>query len=248
MDSAPPTAGSPSEASAPRKPSVLAAHLGLGLLSLWCVAVLAFLLVGTGAVWLHAWGPVGLQFHLAEYDSMRPTINHGEIVLIAEHTIQAPRPRRGDIVLHHIVRIAQADPMISRVIGLPSDTIQLIAGRLHINGQQVPRERVKDYPDAEDDTDEGLLGSSNPIPRYREILPEGASHVVIEVFGDDGDEDKTAALQVPEGEVFVLGDNRDFSVDSRSKRMGTIPIRDIQGYPVMILWSKDRSRIGSVPR
>jgi hypothetical protein len=54
MDSTLPTARSLSETLSPRRRSVTAAHLGLGLLSLWCVAVLAFLLVGTGAVWLHA--------------------------------------------------------------------------------------------------------------------------------------------------------------------------------------------------
>ncbi len=53
---------------------------------------------------------------------------------------------------------------------------------------------------------------------------------------------------IPEGEVFVMSDNPNHAFDSRDEKVGTVPISDILGYPVLILWSKDRSRIGSVPR
>lgn len=51
---------------------------------------------------------------------------------------------------------------------------------------------------------------------------------------------------IPDGEVFVLSDNPNHAFDSRNDEVGTIPIKDIRGHPVLILWSGDRSRIGSV--
>ena len=77
------------------------------------------------------------------------------------------------------------------------------------------------------------------VPRYRETLPDGTSYFILEQGGDRGFWDNTEVMRVPEGRVFVLGDNRDNSVDSRdSKQMGPIPIADILGYPILVLWSQ----------
>ncbi len=243
------------------------AHPALLLLILWCVAVSAVLLIGPGAIWLRSWGPAGVQVYTMPFGtgtpwlsfwspkgaqvytvpsgSMMPTLHAAERVLSTIHMVQQPTPRRGDIIVHHL-RTPGAIPgaiYVKRVVGLPGDRIQLVSGRLHINGTPVPRERVEDFQTRD------TLGKRNSVMRYRETFPEGTSHFVIEQKGDRGHWDNTEVTRVPEGEVFVMGDNRDNSVDSRdSKEVGTVPVSDIIGSPVLILWSEDKSRIGSVPR
>ena len=216
-------------------------HPALLLLILWCVAVLAFLLIGAGAVWLRSWGPMGVQVYTLGSGSMMPTFQVGDRVLGAVHTVQRPNPRRGDVVIQRVRK--RGAIYVTRVVGLPGDSIQLVSGRLHINGTPVPRERVEDFQTRD------TLGKRNSVMRYRETFPEGTSHFVIEQRGDRGYWDDTEVTRVPEGEVFVMGDNRDNSVDSRdSKAVGTVPVSDIIGYAILILWSEDRSRIGSAPR
>lgn len=239
------------------------ARPALLLLILWCVGVLAFLLIGPGASWLpslglagvrvytmsfdsetiefQSWSPTGARVYTVPSGSMMPTLHAGEHVLGTVHMVQRPTPRRGEIILHHVRRPGAI--YMKRVVGLPGDRIQLLSGRLHINGTPVPRERVEDFQTQD------ALGKQISIMRYRETFPEGTSHFVIEQKGDRGHWDNTEVTRVPEGRVFVMGDNRDNSVDSRdSKEVGTVPISDIIGSPILILWSEDRSRMGSVPR
>ena len=117
----------------------------------------------------------------------------------------APLPRRGDIVLF---RNIDGTLRVKRVIGMPNDTVQMIDGRLHINGEQLQRWRLLKYDEADS------LGNVQTVIQYREMLPNGVNYLIQEI-SDEGPLDNTQVFTVPDGEYFVMGDNRDRSQDSR---------------------------------
>lgn len=149
-----------------------------------------------------------------------------------EGRIFAAEPKRGDVAVFKLPKNDSID-YIKRVIGLPGDTVQLVDGRLYINGQIVERERIGSYRD-----DEGASGSGVEVPMYRETLPGGVSHVVIERYDDRGLWDNTPLYKVPEGHYFMMGDNRDNSADSRDmSAVGFVPFENFVGRAEILFFS-----------
>lgn len=159
---------------------------------------------------------------------------------IPEGRIFGRAPERGDVVVFKMPNQNSPDYMkdfIKRVIGLPGDRIQMIAGQIYLNGKPVPKERAEDYIEGSDSY------TQMHVPRFKETLPGGKTYYVLD-RNPDGDLDNTQVFIVPAGHYFMMGDNRDNSLDSRY--WGFVPDENIVGRAFFI-WMNfgDLKRIGS---
>jgi len=143
-------------------------------------------------------------------------------------------PKRGDVVVFKLPTDNSTD-YIKRVIGLPGDHIQMKSGNLYINDQLVSRKRIQDYLYQEGN------GTVIPLTQYIETLPNGVQHRIIKM-GDNGPLDNTQVYDVPPGEYFMMGDNRDNSQDSRVlSAVGYVPAENLVGRAQFIFFSTDGS-------
>lgn len=144
-------------------------------------------------------------------------------------------PQRGDVVVFRLPTNTSID-YIKRVIGLPGDTVQMKHSRLYINGELVEQTRRGEVSVT------SMYGDTRAIPRFEEVLPGGAHHIVLDQT-PEGNLDDTPEFVVPEGTYFMMGDNRDDSADSRYRApdgtatVGFVPLENIIGRAEMVLLS-----------
>ncbi len=142
-------------------------------------------------------------------------------------------PKRGDIAVFHNDK-DQGKDYIKRVIGLPGDSIQMRDGVLFINDVAVKKERIGTF---ETDKPDRVL---RKVPRFRETLPNGVSYTTIEVDSGRGYLSHTGIFNVPSGQYFMMGDNREDSQDSRvPSKVGFVPLENFVGRAEMIYFSVD---------
>ena len=150
----------------------------------------------------------------------------------------ASAPKRGDVVVFRPPGDADED-FIKRVIGLPGDKVQMMKGRLYINGQEVPRDAIAPYE--MDDP----YGKPSKVAHYIETLPDssgganGVKHDIIQRDGDEGALANTNEFVVPPNHFFMMGDNRDNSSDSRvvGGVVGYVPLENLIGRAEIIFFS-----------
>ena len=151
--------------------------------------------------------------------SMLPTVPEKGFILV-NTLFPAKQLRIGDVVTFYLPK-DKSTAYAKRIVGMGGDRIQMVNAVLHINGQAVKRERVEDY------VEEGVPGK--PIQRWRETLPNGVSHMTLDMV-DNGFYDNTPVYLVPADHYFMMGDNRDNSTDSRVLgQMGYVPVENIIG-------------------
>ncbi len=167
--------------------------------------------------------------------------------------ILASQPERGDVVIFKAPPRNDLD-YIKRVIGLPGDQIQMRAGQLFINGKAVPKKRIEDFilpvtPNTQcyfESLRDRLPDGAEicRYPQYQETLPNGRSYNVIDIGHTP--QDDTPVVVVPEGKMFVMGDNRDSSQDSRfpavpGQGVGLVSQDNLVGKASVIMFSTDGS-------
>jgi signal peptidase I len=204
-------------------------------------------------------------------ESMLPNLVNGDYLLAAKwpygyssyslpfsapllpSRILANQPRPGDIVIFKAPPANDTD-YIKRVIGLPGDQVQMAGGQLYLNGKPITKQRVADFELAVSPNTQCFLphyeaknAEGAPVcryPRFRETLPGGKSYFVLDLVQTP--QDDTAPFVVPEGHLFLMGDNRDNSMDSRfpaipGQGIGIVPQDSLVGRATIMMFSTDGS-------
>jgi signal peptidase I len=186
--------------------------------------------------------------------SMEPTLQIGDALLgskfaygysryslpygvgpVSETRLFGKLPARGDVVIFRLPRDTSTT-LIKRVIGLPGDRVQMVHGRLTINGRLVPLQAAGTGQVEEAD------GHRESIGKFTETLPGGVKHTIFKARWD-GPLDDTAIFVVPANSIFAMGDNRDNSLDSRvapeDGGVGYVPAENLIARADVMLGSYD---------
>jgi len=225
--------------------SIAARARGWGAQLLQFAAALALVFLAKGAIAEPFYVPSG---------SMEPTLQIGDALLATKYPygygaaslpiqINLPEtgrvfgslPKRGDVVVFRWPG-DRSQAWVKRVVGLPGDRIQMRQGQLFINDHAASL-KADGIGEVEDDG-----GRYRPARRYVETLPGGISHAIFKLR-DNNPLDNTTEVTVPPGHLFVMGDNRDNSADSRvalrDGGVGMLPIDDLVGRADAVIGSWD---------
>jgi signal peptidase I len=192
--------------------------------------------------------------------SMIPTLLIGDYLFVSKYSygysryslpfglhlfdgrILARAPQRGDVVVFKLPSDNSTD-YIKRLIGLPGDHIRMVGGVLNINGQPVQVQATNESADV------NCLDFHYHTAVMKETLPNGVEHKITDHFSFGGKQMNTMEYVVPENHYFMMGDDRDCSLDSRFSRelgdsqggVGYVPAENLVGRADLIFFSTDGS-------
>lgn len=157
--------------------------------------------------------------------SMEPTMREGDYIIVSKYAygwsrhsipfspplfkgrVFAHEPARGDIIVFKLPRDGHTD-FIKRLIGLPGDSIQLKHGVVFVNGKAIEEKQLS--PEV---SDTAFDNSPRQLDRFQETI--GKKVFTTYSAGRDNEVENTGVFTVPQGCYFMMGDNRDNSLDSR---------------------------------
>ena len=186
----------------------------------WGVFTIFVLIIGLSRLFL--WSSVSVDGH-----SMDPTLADKELLLVVNHT----NIERFDIVVAtETDEAGKVKNIVKRVIGMPGDTITFKDDQLYVNNQEVDEPYLKEYKElfAKDKLQETYSYNSN----FQAYAAKSAA------FTTDQSGNPNFTIKVPEGEYFLMGDDRIVSKDSR--QVGTFKKEAIIGETKFRFWPLDR--------
>ena len=178
---------------------------------------------------------------------------------LLEGRVFARLPERGDVVV--IEHPIDGQDYIKRVVGLPGDRVQVIGGQVYVNGRPIPRQQMNDLiipvtpnmiatnfgaPCFQNRFE--MRGSDGHLycryPRFEERAANGKRYQTLDIML--GDADNTPEYRVPAGHLFLMGDNRDRSYDSRfppeaGAGLGMVSTDNLVGRAAVVFFSTDGS-------
>ena len=178
--------------------------------------------------------------------SMEPTLLVGDRLFVSKFTygyskhsfpfslplisdrVLFSEPERGDTIVFKTPENLKID-YIKRLVGLPGDKIQMINGVLNINDIPIIRKKIRE--------ESKIINNSQILTAsvYKETLPNGVSFETFDMGNTRAD--NTRVFNVPNGEYFFMGDNRDNSKDSRF--IGTVPKDNLVGKAQIIFFATE---------
>jgi signal peptidase I len=244
--------------SRPRKPAVReksrAAESGEGALE-WLKslggAVLLFFVIRTFLITAYSIPSESMEESLLVGDYlMANNALFGATLPFTEVKLPSLRdPRRGEIVVFRPEYNEPRIDVVKRVVGVPGDTLEMRDRVLYVNGDSVPEPFARYGEDFDSPIASG--GGALMDPTVRTELYGAQNHLPLLVSSVDPasyspTRNTWGPLVVPEGQYWLMGDNRDHSLDSRF--MGPIPRRVIRGKPLFIYFSYDKRSSAPFPR
>ena len=164
-----------------------------------------------------------VQSFVVSGSSMEPTLHNKERLFVNKFIYYFQSPQRGDIVV--LNPKGDTRDYIKRVIGLPGDKVEIIGGKLYINGKAVKEDYIKeDYM---------------KTFQYEYYLPQKDIYKIHDTAGP---------YNVPKEHVLVLGDNRNHSSDSRRiEIVGYVSYDQIKGKAFWVYWPLTKMRVLKKP-
>ena len=157
---------------------------------------------------------IGLRAFRIVTNSMAPTLQAGDLFMLDLNYYKKNQVQRGNVI--SFPRADYSGPLCKRVIGLPGDRIEGKGEEVIVNGAVIPE-------------------------LYARFTGRNAS---LDSFNQNHQTSNFGPISVPDGQFFVMGDNRDNSYDSRDPDFGFVPVESVWAKPLYIYFSTNRSRIG----